>query len=430
MNQQHAAQSKVGGQSPHSAHPPGHLPRLKVFQKVAGVQSAPNRIFGLFSRSPRVGEIMARHGGAGPGFDAMRVALSLTILVYHAKQVALGRATANYAESAIFPFLLALVPIFFCLSGFLVTGSALRTRSVRLFLTNRSLRIFPALTVEVFLSALILGPILTSASLADYFSSRQFFSYFGNIIGRVRMSLPGVFLDNPIPDTVNASLWTLQPEFYSYVLMTGLMASTVVFRRGLATVLYVALTVGLSLLNWHSGFGRPSDVFPGHVVVYFFATGVIAFHWSRHIPVNLFLFVLAAALSYFMITTPGLMFVASIPIAYCTIYVGMLRLPLVAPFNKGDYSYGIYLFNFPIQQTVVHFFPGVSHWWLPLLISVPLTVLFAAVSWHWIEKPTLKLKRRFAGGIASPSALAVSGNKKQEAQRTAPNTAGEVANAK
>jgi len=344
---------------------------------------------------PTAGQIMERHGGTGPGFDALRFYLSVAIVVYHAKQVVVGREAANYQASILFPYLLALVPIFFCLSGFLVTGSAVRTRSIGTFLTNRSLRIFPALTVEVALSALILGPWLTSVEWQDYFQSKKFFSYFGNIIGRVRMSLPGVFDANPIPDTVNASLWTLQPEFYCYLIMTALMLSTIVYRRRLATMLYVALTLALSVLNWRTGLGHPGDVFPGYVIVYYFATGIIAYHWIRSIPIHGSLFVGAAILSYYTITVPGLMFLASLPVAYCTIYIGLSKFPLIYPFNTGDYSYGIYLFNFPIQQTVVYFLPDVKEWWLLLLISLPLTILFAAVSWRWVEKPALRLKRHF-----------------------------------
>ncbi len=339
---------------------------------------------------------MDRHKGAGPGFDALRFYLAVAIVVYHAKQVVVGREAAQYQSSILFPCLLALVPVFFCLSGFLVTGSALRNPSLRTFLINRSLRIFPALAVEVALCALILGPWLTSVAWEDYFQNKKFFAYFGNIIGRVRMSLPGMFDDNPIPDTVNASLWTLQPEFYCYLIMTALMLSTIAYRRALATLLYGLLTLVLSILNWRTDLGHPDDVFPGHVIVYYFATGIVAYHWVRAIPIHFGLFVLAALSAYWMITVPGLMFLASIPVAYCTIYIGLSNFPLIYPFNTGDFSYGIYLFNFPIQQTVVYFFPDVKAWWLLLMISLPLTILFAAGSWRWVEKPALRLKRHFA----------------------------------
>lgn len=70
--------------------------------------------------------------------------------------------------------------------------------------------------METLLSALILGPVVTSLTLGAYFSNPEFFRYFGNMIGWVYYFLPGVFLDNPLPRTVNGQLWTLQPEFWCY----------------------------------------------------------------------------------------------------------------------------------------------------------------------------------------------------------------------
>src|SRR5215469_12102212 len=57
----------------------------------------------------------------------------------------------------------------------------------------------PALTVEVFLSAIILGPLLTTVSHGNYFTSGEFYSYFLNIVGEIHYSLPGVFVTNPVP---------------------------------------------------------------------------------------------------------------------------------------------------------------------------------------------------------------------------------------
>jgi peptidoglycan/LPS O-acetylase OafA/YrhL len=81
----------------------------------------------------------------------------------------------------------------------------------------------------------------------------------------------------------------------------------------------------------------------------------------------------------------------------------MLKIPRLPLLQNGDYSYGIYLFNFPIQQSLVHWFPALREWWMLLLVATPLTILFAAASWHWIEKPSLKLKNRFLPKPSAPS---------------------------
>jgi peptidoglycan/LPS O-acetylase OafA/YrhL len=345
-------------------------------------------------RIDSVEDVMARHGGTGPGFDTLRIVLAMVIMGFHGSQILHGRVAADFRHSSFFPLTLSLVPLFFCLSGFLVTGSAVRTRSVKTFLKNRGLRIFPALTVEVVLCALVLGPLLTELQLKSYFSETKFFSYFGNIVGRVRMSLPGVFSNNPIPDTVNASLWTLQPEFYCYLLMTVLMLTTLVFRKNLITMVFVAAALFLSMLNVAFDIGKPTDVFPPNVIVFYFLCGIAAYQWKSEIPLHGMFFVVAVIVAYFTVTTPGLAYFTAIPVTYIMVYMGMLNLPLMRPFSNGDYSYGIYLFNFPIQQSIMKICPGVDSWWALMSISMPATIVFSAMSWHYIEKPALSLKNR------------------------------------
>ena len=347
---------------------------------------------------------MAENRGAGPGFDALRIGLALCILIFHAIQNAHGKAYVDYVPDAAHPFVLALLPMFFALSGFLVTGSAIRTRSVQVFLTYRGLRIFPALTVEVTLSALLLGPLLTTLPLSQYFSDREFFEYFGNIVSIIRYTLPGVFADNPVPDIVNVSLWTLRPEFYCYLFMAGLIVSSIVYHRVWYSVLFVSATAILALMNAQSGFGNPTTTFPWHVILYYFFIGIAAFHWKDRIPLHFGLFATALILSYWMLPTPGLTYVAAFPLTYCLVYLGMLKVPRIPLLQNGDYSYGIYLFHFPIQQSLVQVFPGLREWWLLLPVAACLTILFAAGSWHWIEKPSLRLKRYICPSPAMSSA--------------------------
>ena len=57
----------------------------------------------------------------------------------------------------------------------------------------------------------------------------------------------------------------------------------------------------------------------------------------------------------------------------------------------GDYSYGIYILCFPIQQTFVLLFPGITPLWL-LISSFPAVLALAILSWHFIEYPALKQK--------------------------------------
>jgi peptidoglycan/LPS O-acetylase OafA/YrhL len=58
----------------------------------------------------------------------------------------------------------------------------------------------------------------------------------------------------------------------------------------------------------------------------------------------------------------------------------------------ADYSYGIYLYGFSVQQTVVYMLPAARLWYVNALVSLPLVVLVAAFSWHVVEKPANRLR--------------------------------------
>jgi peptidoglycan/LPS O-acetylase OafA/YrhL len=105
----------------------------------------------------------------------------------------------------------SLLPMFFALSGFLITASAQRL-ALGNFLINRGLRIFPALVVEIVFSAIVLGAACTVLPLRQYYASGVFFEYLLNVTGYVHYFLPGVFLNNPHEGVVNASLWTIPWE--------------------------------------------------------------------------------------------------------------------------------------------------------------------------------------------------------------------------
>ena len=137
--------------------------------------------------------------------------------------------------------------VFFALSGFLIAGSAQRL-SLGNFLINRGLRIFPALVVEVLLSAFLLGVMFTDLPVREYLSNPVTYRYLTNIVGLMNFDLPGVFQGNAVA-VVNYSLWTVPYEFFCYFIMSAFMVFGMLRKPALVIALAAAFSViGLVLV--------------------------------------------------------------------------------------------------------------------------------------------------------------------------------------
>jgi peptidoglycan/LPS O-acetylase OafA/YrhL len=288
-----------------------------------------------------------------------------------------------------------LVPAFFALSGFLVLGSALRLRATGTFLAYRALRIFPALVIEVFLSALLLGPLLTTVSLYEYLTDPEFTQYFGNMLGWVTFALPGMFENNPVAGIVNVNLWTLPSEFHCYLITAVLLVTRIIYNKWLFALIFLASTVGIAVDDFLPGIEMPAVSQPPHMVEYYFLTGALFFHFRQAIPTNFVLFAIAAVLAYGTLLFNPLVYLAPVPLTYCTVFFGLTRLPRTKLVSSGDYSYGIYLYGFPIAQTYISLFPGLKgQFLLVAVLGLSTTFIFAAGSWHLMEKHAVALKAR------------------------------------
>ncbi len=119
------------------------------------------------------------------------------------------------------------VAVFFLISGFLVAGSLERSKSIVRFALARAMRLFPGLWVCVLVCALVMGPLITVQSQADYWSSPQTWTYVWSnaSLAEIQWLLPGVFEGNRYSPAVNGSLWTLPIEgsMYLYMGLLGLL---------------------------------------------------------------------------------------------------------------------------------------------------------------------------------------------------------------
>ncbi len=355
------------------------------------------------SAAPTFGTRLDAFKGIGPGYDQIRLLLSVAILFWHSVLISYGQDWALAFWASPFSALLAvLLPMFFGLSGFLVMGSALRVRSLGVFALFRALRIAPALATEVTLSALIVGPVLTVMPLRDYFTSPMLFEYFTSLFGWIHFRLPGLFTSNPVPEVVNSSLWTVGPELLCYVVLSIFIVTGIYKRPALIVSVvfgYIAICIAADRLPQASFL---DNRVPTRVLVLCFLLGNLLYALRDRVP---FSSALTAASGIFgilglhyaseadatLLTYPALLLVV-----YFVNALGLTRLPAIPVTRYGDYSYGIYLFGFPVQQAVMMCQPGRN----PLVnfaVALPVTFALAVLSWHYVEKPVLNLRRRFSG---------------------------------
>ena len=258
------------------------------------------------------------------GFDYMRISLSCSIVVWHLAKINYG----NQFELALWngparPLLGLILPMFFALSGFLVAASYARCETVASFLFLRMIRIFPALAFETMISAFVIGPLFTTLTLPEYFSNHLFFSYFLNIFGDVHYYLPGVFADNPSPNTVNGQLWTVPFELRCY-LLACILSIFGVYKN--ARYLFSAFVVlQIIMLQRAATYGEVSAAVPGNVLVLCFLAGFILFRIKGLVRVNFAFFILAIVIHILLYFVTFGDYCVALPDAYITIYLGTLN---------------------------------------------------------------------------------------------------------
>ncbi|HEU4665808.1 MAG TPA: acyltransferase [Dokdonella sp.] len=289
------------------------------------------------------------------------------------------------------------VDLFFVTSGFLVTGSWLRRRSVPAFLWARALRLLPAFAACMLLSAFVLGAALTELPLRDYVVHPDTHRYvYANLgLDNLQWNLPGVFAHNPRRSTVNGSIWTLPIEARMYLGVALLGGIGLLARRAWSTALIAALL----LLGWFAPGTNPLlSIAESPRLGAMFALGALCYLHRDRIPVHGVGVLALAAACWFLRDT------FAYPIAFALAEAAFVfwfayRVRWYGVNRIGDYSYGMYLWGFPMQQVVAMAWPSATPVANAGLALVP-TVVLAALSWHALEKPALRCKH----GLPRPRA--------------------------
>jgi peptidoglycan/LPS O-acetylase OafA/YrhL len=333
----------------------------------------------------------------GPGFDHVRLVAAIIVLLHHCRGLQypdLRDDPLLHYSTGFMDFGRFAVVIFFAISGFLVTPGLLRTANVVDYAVHRSVRIFPGLIVNVVLTILVLGPILTTHSLVSYLRDPQTYLYAKNISTLVVNYLPGVVASDGNPVIINGALWTLHFEVICYIVLALFGAFGLLSRRGFFLALWCvsyAIYVAISISPTFASvlFERLSTFVSLFV---YFGCGVLLYLFRARIA---FSSVLAcAALTLVLVALPlgGGPIVMPICLPYLMMFCGLSVLPGKMPL-RHDLSYGVYLIHAPILAAFSLTFPNMHIWWFGAVIVFSVTLFLAYASWTLVEGPALRKKK-------------------------------------
>ncbi len=333
--------------------------------------------------------------GRANNFQIIRLLAATSVVLFHSYALT-DRWTAEplWKLAPELNFGVVGVKCFFVVSGFLVTQSWLARDDARAFVAARVLRIYPALVAATLLTILLAG---ASSALpwSAFLSHPQTFDYAWRVALGWEMvyRLPGAFANNPIPHDVNGSLWTLPIELRLYVALLFAGLAGLLARRALWLGVLAAL---IAVFTYEPGwFPLALSNRVVQELALLFALGSAAWVARDALPVSL----PAAAVALALVAwnpaglARGALFA---PLLTYLVLVAAYHPRLqCAAFNRpGDYSYGVYVYSFPLQQTLLQHWRGLEPLAL-FALSLSATLAVAALSWHLLERPALALKSRF-----------------------------------
>jgi len=349
--------------------------------------------------------------GSNNAFGVLRLSLALLVIVDHAFPLGGFGEDPMWAWSRGQDSLGGIaVAGFFAISGYLIAKSALHTDWLQ-FLWRRGLRIFPAYWGVLFFSAFLLGPVvwkLEGLGLRTYLTRGAGgpFSYvLKNAFLQINQYGVHTVFTSTTPygvssrgSVLNGSLWTLSYEWCCYLMVLAFGAFAVLRR---ARLLVLILAIGtLSMVNLQLVMPEsPAHLLPWlqdvHALRFtcIFLFGSAAALYGKEIPMDDKLG--AGALLVFLgsLFTGGYFLVGYPALAYSLMWLAArLPAPLRAIGAKNDYSYGVYLYGFPVQQMLAYL--GVYRWGRTPYIaaSIAATLPLAIASWHLLEKRLMRLK--------------------------------------
>ncbi|WP_018613328.1 acyltransferase family protein [Segetibacter koreensis] len=353
-------------------------------------------------------------------FDIIRFLLASAVIFCHCFVMYYGYEPFTKSE----PFMVlsqgqisigsVAVDFFFIISGFLIVRSFEYSKTNIEYLKKRILRIYPGFIVAFLISILFAGFVGELRNTG----TNNYWQYLGNL--HKKQELVHLFtLQSPnekwyfknMPQVgVNNSLWTIQFEFICYLLVP-VIAFLGFFKKKflfIVSFLVVYVILYLQLKGWILPFKESNNLFLGNTyhlprfTTYFLSGACFYIFRAKIFKSNFFAILSFAAIAFSFVWVKCVDQVLPVAGSYLLFYTAYHPALQFSKFSKrGDYSYGLYLYGWPIQQVVMYFLAIHLNPFRFFFIAYPLVLAFAYFSWHFIEKRCLHFKTRKPSPVIS-----------------------------
>lgn len=342
-------------------------------------------------------------------FDDIRFVLASLVLFGHSYALLYGEGGQKDFITLMFNYQLGsgsfAVYMFFILSGFFMIQSLEANPSIINYSKSRILRIIPAFWLSLGLFSFIVIPIIfNSVNIFDFKDGSSLYFFIKSATFHLfgySWIIDGAFPNNIIAGGINGSMWTLKHEIALYFILPIIVWFTY-NKRNLLLMFFLFFLV-LALLNITSEiklFNIPcckawilgSNEYSSFVVfsAYFFS-GVVIYKYKDLIIISKRYIIACIVLIVLGILYSKLKIILLFTLPYLIIVFGSIFTKRL--FSKtGDYSYGMYIYAFPIQQVLIHFFKNELNAEILFISSFIVTLIFSIISWHFFEKKILRWK--------------------------------------
>ena len=350
-------------------------------------------------------------------FTFLRLLLAMTVVVSHA--LTLGGFGADpiarwtYGRSSLGS--LAVLG-FFALSGFLLTHSLTASPALDRFCLHRFFRIMPAFWMCLLITVFVIAPgalMAQAGGAAGYVDALRMgpdsapdYLWHNWTLGIHQFGIASLFSGNPHPFAINGSLWTLEYEALCYLSLVLAAVTGILPRRQLTLAVFLvvyATRVFDACLDKSLREIAPLAMQcvpilnnPTGLPLYLaFLSGMVCYQYRMLLPWRASWFIGAGGFTIAMAALRQVELAWPVTLAFMLLYLGR-----VLPFHRweklGDFSYGIYIYAFMIQQGLA--LAGVPRHGLAVFVLASLAAsgLAGFLSWHLLEKHAIAWGRSLA----------------------------------